>query len=278
MRFPPSRPEDHAIKLIPGAPETINCKVYPLTLAEQEATRKFLEENECLGYIEKTDSPWSSLWFFIKKKDGTLRLVQDYREVNKWTVWDVYLIPRIEQILESLHGKELFTVFDVRMGYNNVLIKKEDQWKAAFKTPYGLYQPRVMFFGLTNSPATFQRTMDRVFRRLRDKYPSMIFVYMDDILITTIKDYTLHRQLVHEVLEVLEEESFFLKPAKCKFEQESIDYLGIVVTKGTVQIDPMKQNGLAAWPRRLTSVKQVRSTLGVLGYQRPFIYGFAQLA
>jgi hypothetical protein len=124
--FLPSRPEDHVIKLISGAPETISCKVYPLTLAEQEAMKKFLEENECLGYIEKTDSPWSSPWFFIKKKDGTLRLVQDYREVNKWTVRDVYPIPRIEQILESLNGKELFTVFDIRMGYNNVLIKKED--------------------------------------------------------------------------------------------------------------------------------------------------------
>jgi hypothetical protein len=85
-RFPPSRPEDHAIKLIPGAPETINCKVYLLTLVEQEATKKFLEENEQLGYIEKMDSPWSLPWFFIKKKDGMLRPVQDYREVNKWMV------------------------------------------------------------------------------------------------------------------------------------------------------------------------------------------------
>jgi Reverse transcriptase (RNA-dependent DNA polymerase) len=277
-RFLPSRPKDHAIKLIPGAPEMINCKVYPLTLVEQEATRKFLEENECLGYIEKTDSPWSLPWFFIKKKDGMLRPVQDYHEVNKWTVRDVYPIPRIEQILESLHGKALFTVFNVRMGYNNMLIKKEDRWKVAFKTPYGLYQPRVMFFCLTNSPATFQRTMDQVFRCLCDKYPGMIFMYMDDILIATVKDHTLHRQLVHEVLEVLEKESFFLKLAKCKFEQESIDYLGIVVTKGTVQIDLTKQNGLAAWPRWLTSIKQVHSTLGVLGYQRPFIHSFTQLA
>jgi Reverse transcriptase (RNA-dependent DNA polymerase) len=91
--------------------------------------------------------------------------------------------------------------------------------------------------------------MDQVFRRLHNKYPGMIFVYMDDILIAMAKNYALHRQLVHEVLELLEEESFFLKPAKCKFEQESIDYLGIVVTKGTVRIDPTKQNGLAAWPR-----------------------------
>jgi RNase H-like domain found in reverse transcriptase/Reverse transcriptase (RNA-dependent DNA polymerase) len=135
-----------------------------------------------------------------------------------------------------------------------------------------------MFFGLTNSPVTFQRTMDRVFQKLRNKYPGMVFVYMDDILVATTRDKTLHRQIVHEVLDLLEKESFFLKPSKCKFEQESIDYLGIVVSKGTVGIDPTKQNGLAAWPLKLTSVKQVRSTLGVLGYQRPFIPRFAHLA
>jgi hypothetical protein len=164
--FPPSRPEGHAIKLVPGAPDTINCKVYPLTLAEQEAMKKFLQENEQLGYIEKMDSPWSLPWFFIKKKDGMLRLVQDYHKVNKWTVQDIYPIPYIEQILELLHRKELFTIFDVCMGYNNVLIKAEDQWKAVFKTPYGLYQPKVMFFGLTNLPITFQWTMDHVFHHL----------------------------------------------------------------------------------------------------------------
>jgi hypothetical protein len=81
--------------------------------------------------------------------------VQDYCEVNKWTIRDVYPIPQIEQILELLHGKELFMVFDIQMGYNNVLIKAKDWWKAAFKTPYGLYQPKVMFFRLTNLPVTF---------------------------------------------------------------------------------------------------------------------------
>jgi hypothetical protein len=106
----------------------------------------------------------------------------------------------------------------------------------------------------------------------------MIFIYMDNILIVTIKDYDLHQRIVHEVLDLLEEESFFLKPTKCKFKQQSVNYLRIVVTKGTVCIDPTKQNGLAAWPRRLTLVKQVHSTLGVLGYQRPFIRGFAHLA
>jgi hypothetical protein len=94
-------------------PGTINCKTYPLTHAEIQVTKEFIKENVSLGYIEKTNSPWSSPWFFIKKKDGSLCPVQDYQEVNKWTVWDVYPIPHIEQILEVLHGKELFTALDI---------------------------------------------------------------------------------------------------------------------------------------------------------------------
>jgi hypothetical protein len=126
-RFPLAWPEDHVIKLKDRAPDTINCKIYPLIKPEQEATKKFIEENEALGFIQKTDSPWSTPWFFIKKKDGSLRPIQDYREVNKWTVHDVYPIPRIEQILEQLEGKELFTALDIRWGYNNIRIKEEDR-------------------------------------------------------------------------------------------------------------------------------------------------------
>jgi RNase H-like domain found in reverse transcriptase/Reverse transcriptase (RNA-dependent DNA polymerase) len=144
--------------------------------------------------------------------------------------------------------------------------------------PYGLYQPDVMYFGLTNSPPTFQKTMDRLFRPLKDKNPGMLFVYMDDILITTADDLPLHRRIVHAVLNLLEAESFFLKPSKCKFERTLIDYLGIVVHNGTIGIDPTKHDDLATWPEHLTTVKHVRSTLGVFGYQRPFICGFATIA
>jgi RNase H-like domain found in reverse transcriptase/Reverse transcriptase (RNA-dependent DNA polymerase) len=148
----------------------------------------------------------------------------------------------------------------------------------AFQTPYGLYQPNVMYFGLTNSPPTFQKTMDCLFCPLKDKYPGMLFVYMDDILIATNDDLSLHRRIVHNVLDLLEAESFFLKPSKCKFERSSIEYLGIVVSNGAISIDPTKCDGLATWPEQLSTVKQVRSTLGVFGYQRPFIRGFADIA
>jgi RNase H-like domain found in reverse transcriptase/Reverse transcriptase (RNA-dependent DNA polymerase) len=135
-----------------------------------------------------------------------------------------------------------------------------------------------MYFGLTNSPTTFQKTMDRVFQSLKNKYPGMLFVYMDDILITTINNPALHEQIIHEVLDLLEKESFFLKLSKCKFKCTSIKYLGIVVEKGTLKIDPTKCKGLASWPQKLSMVWQVCSTLGVLGYQRPFIPGFAKIA
>ena len=115
-RFPPSRPEDHTIQLKPGAPDKIKCKIYPMTKQELEATRKFLNDNLALGYIEECDnggSPWLTPFFYTGKKDGGLRPLQDYRAVNSWTIRDNYPIPHIEQILEGLEGKELFTALDI---------------------------------------------------------------------------------------------------------------------------------------------------------------------
>ena len=191
---------------------------------------------------------------------------------------DSYPISRIKQILEQLHGKKLFTMLDIRWGYSNIRINLEDRWKAAFKTPFGLYQPNVMFFGLMNLLATFQCCMDCIFRKLMNQYPGELFVYMDDILIATEDNLDRHQQIVYDVLELLDEESFFLKVTKCKFKQKSIDYLGITMTDGTIHIDPTKRKGLASWPQVLTTLKQLQSTLGVLGYQQPFIKGFTAIA
>jgi Reverse transcriptase (RNA-dependent DNA polymerase) len=217
-RFLPSCPKDHAIKLKPDALDMIKCKTYPLTKLEMEAAKWFLDENQAIGYIEPTNSPYLSPFFFIKKKDGMLRPVQDYHEINKWTIQDVYPIPQITHILEQLQGKTLFTALDICWGYNNIQIKPEDRHKATFQTPYRLYQPNVMYFGLTNSPPTFQKMMDCLFCPLKDKYLGMLFIYMDDILIATADDLPLHQQIIHDVLDLLEAESFFLKPSKCKFE------------------------------------------------------------
>jgi Reverse transcriptase (RNA-dependent DNA polymerase) len=113
----------------------------------------------------------------------------------------------------------------------------------------------------------FQKMMDHIFRPLKDKYPGILFIYMDDILIAMANDLPLHQRIVHNVLDLLEAESFFLKPSKCKFECTTINYLGIVVSNSAISIDPMKHDGLATWPEQLATIKQVRSTLGVFGYQ-----------
>ena len=160
QRFPHRRPWDHAIDLLPDAPKILDCKMYPLAEGEQEELDKFLYQQEKKGYICVSNSPYASPFFFIKKKDGKLRPVQDYRKLNEITIRNTYPLPLIKELIRNLVNKTWFTKFDIRWGYNNVRIKKGDEWKAAFKTNRGLFEPTVMFFRLTNSSATFQTMMD----------------------------------------------------------------------------------------------------------------------
>ncbi len=229
-RFLPKQEEDHAINLKEDAPAILNCKIYLLSHDQDAKLTEFLGEHLHKGYIQESSSLYASPFFFIKKKDGKLRPVQDYRKLNKQTIHDNYPLPLIKTILEQLQGRSLFTKFDIQWGYNNIRIKEGDEWKAAFKTPKGLFEPWVMFFGLTNSPATFQCTMNRMFREMKMHYPTELFIYMDNILITTDNDSTCHQQIVHEVLDKLEEESYFLQLTKCKFEKEKVDYLGVIIS------------------------------------------------
>ena len=277
-RFPPAREEDHAIVLKEGAPATIDCKVYRQTETELEATRNFIQDSLAKGYITDSKSPYASGLFYRAKADGKLRPIMDYRALNKWTVRDTYPLPLIGNILDHLQGKTLFTKFDIRWGFNNIHIKEEDQWKAAFKTPFGLYEPTVMYFGLTNSPATFCRAMRKMLRSLHLKYPDEVFDFVDDVLVATRGNKPRHRQIVNELLTLFAKESYFLRPAKCEFEQTRVTYLGLVVDGETLRIDPKKADGLHNWPRELKTVKEVRSVLGVLGYQHPFIPHYADLA
>ena len=151
--------------------------VYQLSLDEEKELKQFLNENLAKGYIKPSNSPQASGFFFIKKKDGSLRLVQDYRKLNQITIKNRYPLPLISEIVDKLRGAKFFSKMDVRWGYNNVRIKKGDEHKAAFSTNRGMFEPLVMFFGLTNSPATFQAMMDNIFRDLIDK--GHVAVYLD---------------------------------------------------------------------------------------------------
>src|SRR3979490_2600880 len=171
---------DHAIELELGS-SPVNCKVYPMSPLEQAKLDIFIQENLASGRIRPSKAPMASPVFFIKKKEGSLRLVQDYRRLNAMTIKNRYPLPLIPELINYLRGAKYFTKLDVRWGYNNVQIKDGDEWKAAFWTNRGLFEPLVMFFGLTNSPATFQMMMNNIFQDLIME--GVICVYIDDILI-----------------------------------------------------------------------------------------------
>ena len=281
-RLPRHQPWDHTIDLKPSAPSSLNCKIYPLTVQEKAVLRKWLDEELKKGYITKSKSPYASPFFFIKKKDGKLRPVQDYRKLNEHTIRDTYPLPLIPDLIQQIEDAWVFTKFDVRWGYNNIRIKDGDQWKAAFKTCFGTFQPEVMYFGMSNSPPTFQMFMNMILAATQDKHRPLgteILDYMDDILIaskgtTTIED---HRAAVRDVLQVLQDYDLFLKPEKCVWESSRVDYLGLILEKGVTRMDPAKIAGVRDWPTP-TTVKQVRSFLGFCNFYRAFIRGFSHLA
>jgi hypothetical protein len=279
-RFPPTREWDHAIDLKPGAPDALDCKVYPMTRDEDTALEKFLDEMVAKGYIRPSKSPYASPFFFVKKKDGKLRPVQDYRRLNSHTVRNQYPLPLIAQLISDLSGAHIFSKVDVRQGYNNVRIKKGDEWKAAFKTKFGHWEPLVMFFGLTNSPSTFQEMMNVIYKEVIEKHArrgTTIRIYMDDIAIATTGTLQDHIDAVRDVLRVAEQNDLYFKLSKCTFHASSIDYLGVIIEKGMTRMDPVKIAGIKNWPIP-TKVKDVRSFLGFCNFYRTFIRGFAHLA
>jgi hypothetical protein len=279
-RFPPMRPWDHAIDFKPNTPDALPCKVYPMTQSEDQALLKFLTEQEAKGYIRPSISPYASPFFFIQKKDGKLRPVQDYRRINDITISNQYLLPLITDLLTDLSGASIFTKLDVRDGYNNIRIKEGDEHKAAFKTKYGLFKPLIMFFELKNSPAMFQNMMNYEYRDTIDYWNARgtaIQIYMDDIAITTSTNLEDHIQAVSAVFKVAERLDLYFKPEKCTFHAPRMDYLGVILEKGITCMDPIKIAGIKNWPTP-TKVKDIRSFLGFCNFYRPFIRGFAHVA
>jgi hypothetical protein len=276
-RFPPRREDDHQIKFTENIPKYFKADVYSLTISQTMFLRKWLDEELDKGFIRPSKSPYPCLTFLIEKKNRDYHVVQNYKILNEHTIPDKHPLPLITNLIKQLHGKTLFTKFDICMGYNNIRIADGDQEKAAFTTPLGQYEPIVMNFGLCNAPATFVRAMTRVFRTLQNTYPGEILIYMDDILIATPNDPPRHRQIVREVLEIMRKESFFLKAAKCKFEKQCVEYLGLILDRNTIKPDPVKVNGLKEWPRILKTVTEVHSTLRLLNYHRAFVPGFSHI-
>src|SRR5437879_4378483 len=238
--------------------------IYRLTPQEKIALKDYIEDGLTRGTLRRSEAPNACSFFFMDKKDGKVRPIQDYRPLNAITRKNVAPIPLIPELIDKLLGARFFTKLDVRWGYNNIRICKGDEWKTAFKTPMGLYESLVMNFGLCNAPATFQTFMDEQFKDLIAM--GHVVIYLDDILIfaTTI---LLLEQLTHQVLQCLLDLNLFLQPEKCSFNRTSVKYLGIIISKGKLRMDPIKLKAVHDWPQPKT-VKDIQKFLGFCNFYR----------
>ncbi|KAF8748754.1 hypothetical protein RHS01_10600 [Rhizoctonia solani] len=237
-------------KLTPGP-------IYGMTDAESKALKQHIDKELATGKIRPSTSSTGAPVMFVKKADGSLRLVVDYQKLNDVTHKNVYPLPRQDDLMAKLRHAKIFTKLDLRWGYNNVRIKEGDEWKTAFRTKYGLFEYLVMPFGLTNAPAAFQHFMNNLFRDLIDV---TVVIYLDDILIFSEKpeDHPAHL-------------------SKCHFHVNTVDYLGIVISPAGFSMDQKKIEAVTSWPQPKT-VKQVQAFLGFVNYLRRFIPNFSSVA
>ena len=248
-------------------------KVYLLSREEREEVREFVREQLRKGYIWPSKSPQMVPVFFVGKKDGRKRMVQDYRYLNEWTIRNNYPLPLISDVLENIGTKKVFTKMDLRWGYNNVRIKKGDKWKAVFTTPEGSFESTVMFFGLTNLPATFQAMMNELLRDLINT--GKVAAFIDDVIIGMETEEG-HDEIVAEVIRRLEENNLYMKPEKCKWRVREVEFLGVVIGPEGIKMEKEKMKGVLEW---LTPecVKDVQKFLGLANYYHRFIEGFTSI-
>ena len=269
---PPEREVDLSIEIVQGT-TSISRTPYRMAPTELKELKTQLHELLDKGFIRPSVSPWGAPVLFVKKKDDTLRMCIDYRQINKVTVKNKYPLPRIEDLFDQLRGASVFSKIDLRSGYYQLRVKEVDVPKTAFRTRYGHYEFLVMLFGLTNAPATFMDLMNRVFHLYLDQF---FVVFIDDILVYS-KDAQEHEHHLRIVLQTLRENQLFSKLSKCDFWLKEVSFLGHIVSAEGIRVDPVKIKAIVNWkpPRNVT---EVRGFLGLAGYYRRFVQGFSVIA
>ena len=275
LGLPPHREIEFAIYIVHGTtPASITpYRMAPLELKELKLQLQGLLEK---GFIRPSVSPLGALVLFFKKKDGTLRLCIDYRQLNKLTVKNKYLLPRIDDLFDQLKGASIFLKIDLRSGYHQLRIKDADAHKTTFRLRYGHYEFLVMPFGLTNAPAAFMDLMIHVFRPYVDHF---VVVFIDDIRVYS-KYRENHESHLRVVLKTLRKEQLYAKLSKCEFWLNEVSFLGHIVSKEGIQVDPKKIEVVVEWKpqKKKKKVTEVRSFLELAGYYRRFVKGFSMTA
>ena len=272
-RMPIRKVWDHTIDL----KETFKLRkgrIYPLSKNKREEVQNFVEDQLRKRYIRPSKSPQMSPVFFVGKKNGSKRMVMDYCNLNDQTVKNNYLLPLITDLIDNMGSKKVFTKMDLRWGFNNMRIKEGDEWKGVFTTHMGSFEPTVMFFGMTNSPATFQVMMNEILRDLINE--GKVATFVDYVLVGTETEEG-HDEIVEEVLKRLEKNDLYVKPEKCVWKVRKIGFLGVVIGPNGIEMEKEKMDGVLSWlePK---NIKDIRKFLGLANYYRRFIKDFAGIA
>jgi len=245
-----------------------------MTIKEEDALNQWLNEQLKARLIVESKLRYAASCFYIPKKDGSLRLVQDYRKLNQVTIKDKTLLPLIGEVIDKLKEARYFNKLDLIWRYNNVRIKEGDKWKVAFLTNKGLFEPQVMYFGLCNSPETFQRIMNSIFQELL--HEGVLANYMDDFVIPAKTMEELEERTIR-FLKIAEKHNLCFKQSKCDFNMKEIPILEVVVGKGQVKMEQEKIKAVKEWKTPM-KVKNIESFLGFANFYRRFIHNFSHTA
>jgi hypothetical protein len=280
---PPARGVGHVIRLVEGAGAPYQ-KPYRMSNAQEEEARKQVREMLEKGWIEPANSPYGAPLLFVLKKDGTMRMVIDYRALNKLTIRDRYPLPRIDDMLDRLKGCSIFSALDLASGYYQVRIIDSDVEKTAFITPMGQMQFRVLPMGLCNAPSTFQRMVANIFGKhmlfggtgdVQMQKEGFILCYLDDILIAS-KSAEEHEQHLRFVLTTLRQHQLYAKLKKCEFNMPELKWVGFIVGRDGLRADPAKIKAITDFPLP-RSLTQLKSFLGLCVQLRKFIKHYSWL-
>ncbi|GJU80941.1 putative reverse transcriptase domain-containing protein [Tanacetum coccineum] len=252
LGLPLVREIEFRIDLIPGASPVVRSP-YRLAPSEMLELSNQLKELQEKGFIRPSHSPWGAPVLFVKKKDGSMRMCIDYRELNKLTIKNRYPLPRIDDLFDQLQGACCFSKIDLRSGYHQLRVREEDIPKTAFRTRYGHFEFTVMPFGLTNAPAIFMDLMNRVCKPYLDKF---VIVFIDDILIYS-KSEEEHEVHLKTILDLLQKEKLYAKFSKCEFWLQEVQFLGHVVNRDGIHVDPSKVESVKNWktPESSTEIR-----------------------